>query len=114
MFIGQEVINDLYDSFTDTVQTIIIFFIMGVFTVVTKVSKSKEKINFKKAINLFYVNTVAGWGIFSLLTGYNDWFGNWPQKVFTIMTVVYVGFNVLEKMQTENLLSKLIEIFFKK
>lgn len=102
--------QNLYDS----IQTGIIFVLMGVFTVIVTISKSAKKLNLTEKFNLFYVNTVAGWGFFSLLISYDDWFGNFPQKVFTIMTVVYVGFNTLEFIKKRNLLGKIIEVFTKK
>ena len=93
----------------EILETILIFLIMGILSVIAKLQKSESKLNLREKFNIFYVNTVAGWGLFSLLVSYKDWFGNYPQKVFTIMTVVYVGFNVLEYIKRQNIVGKFIE-----
>lgn len=101
------------EYFNEAIQTFLIFVLMGVFTVIAFVSKSDEKINLRKKFNLFYINTVAGWGIFSLVISIDDWFNEWPQRVFTIMTVTYVGFNSLEYIKKKGIINKLIAVFFK-
>lgn len=102
------------EYFTDQVQTILIFLLMGIFSVVARISSSDSKLSLRQKFNLFYVNIVAGWGMFSLLTSYSEWFGEFPQKVFTIMTVVYVGFNALEKLKKSDFLSKLVTLILNK
>lgn len=101
------------DYFNEAAETFLIFVLMGVFTVIAFVSKTDEKLDLRKKFNLFYINTVAGWGIFSLVISIDDWFNAWPQRVFTIMTVTYVGFNTLEFIKKKQIISKIIAVFFK-
>ena len=101
-------------NYQDLIETIIIFLIMGILSVIAKLQKSETKLNLRQKFNIFYINTVAGWGVYSLLIGYKEWFGNYPQKVFTIMSVVYVGFEVLEYIKKTNILGKLIEFIINK
>ena len=95
------------------VLTAVIFLIMGIFTVVVKLTNSKNQVNFKQMFALFYINVVAGWSIFSLITSKIEWFGIMPQKVFTIMAVTFVGYDALDRLRKSGWLVKLIEFFIK-
>ena len=57
---------------------------------------------------------MAGWGLYSLLVGYKEWFGNYPQKVFVIMSVVYVGFQVLESIKKKKIFEKIVKFILTK
>lgn len=93
--------------------TALIFLIMGIFTVIVKLTKSKKQINFKRMFALFYINVVAGWGIFSLITAKIEWFGIMPQKVFTIMAVTFVGYDALDRLRKSGWFVRLVEFLIK-
>ena len=94
-------------------QTVIIFLLMGMFTVIVHISKQSGKVNWSRRFNLFYINIIAGWGLYSLLAGLYTWFTNFPQKVFTIMLVTYTGYSTLEWMKKNEVLRRILEIFMK-
>lgn len=95
------------------VVTALTFIIMGVFTVVVKISNSQTRLNFKQIFATLYINMVAGWGIFSLLTSWNSWFGVPPQKVFVILAVTYGGYDAIDRLRKSGWLGRLIEFILK-
>jgi len=101
-------------KFSHILETAAIFLIMGVFSVASYLQKQDTKVNMATLTRHFYINIVSGWGFYSLVTSYNGWFGQYPQKIFTIMTVVTLGFNGLEYLKDNNVLGKLIETFLNK
>ena len=97
------------DKMSDLLITLVIFIIMGTLKLVATIAGSNTKISIRQKFNVFYVNTVAGWGFFSLLISYDDWFGKLPQKIFIIMSVTYVGFNILNSTKFLNFVKKFFE-----
>lgn len=93
--------------------TLIIFIIMGTLKLISIITKAESRLNLRQKFNIFYVNTVAGWGFFSLLVSYDEWFGELPQMVFFIMSVTYVGFNTLNSKKFLSCLQKLMQLFTK-
>ena len=98
-------------EYYDLIQTILIFIMMGFFKLLTYVGGSQKKLNWKQKFNYFYINIIAGWAIYSALIAYDDWFEDFPQKVFTILSVTYFGFGAIEKLHDKKIIEKIISIF---
>lgn len=96
------------------IETGVIFILMGVFSVIVKLNKEDKEVKFSKIFTRFYTNIIAGWGIYSLLIGYHEWFGNFPQKIFIIMTVVLTGVRAFDYLEENDVVGRMIEAIFKK
>lgn len=99
--------------FTESVQIILTFVAMGVLGVVISVSESKAKVSWRQQFQMLYINVITGWGFFSLITAIWGWFGEWPQYVFTIMCLTYIGVQTLNWIkenwtERKNLLSGIL------
>lgn len=94
--------------------TFMIFVLMGILKLLSRLAGSDKKLNLREKFNIFYINTVAGWGIYSGLVSYDERFGELPQKIFFIMSATFIGFNVLERLKESNFIMKIIELIFKK
>ena len=73
-----------------------IFLLMAVFTVMKQLLVEEGEINWSKSIAKVFVNFVAGVGFYTLLLSYQDWFGQYPQKVGVVMIVTYVGSKTID------------------
>ena len=100
-----------YFAYTETA---IIFLLMGAFAVIMQINKEAKKVSFHKVFQKFYMNIIAGWGIYSALIGYEEWFGNYPQKVFIIMTVTLLGVKGFNYLEENDVLGRVIESIFQK
>lgn len=95
-------------------ETLLIFLVMGAFAVIMQINREERKVSFAKIFQKFYMNIIAGWGIYSALIGYEEWFGNYPQKVFIIMTVTLSGVKAFEYLEKNDVLGRIIESIFQK
>jgi hypothetical protein len=100
-----------YFAYTETA---LIFLLMGAFSVIMQINKEEQKVSFPKIFQKFYMNIIAGWGIYSALIGYEEWFGNYPQKVFIIMTVTLLGVKAFDYLEKNDVLGRMIESIFQK
>ena len=102
------------DGFENGLIRAIIFLIMGSMKLAATVARQTEKLNWKRMFNIFYVNTIAGWGFYSILTAYDKWFDEFPQMVFFIMVTTFLGFNMLNSEKFGNFIRRFFEFFIQK
>lgn len=103
----------MIDYFAYT-ETALIFLLMGAFSVIMQINKEEKEVKFSKVFQKFYMNVIAGWGIYSAMIGYEEWFGNYPQKIFVIMTVTLMGVKAFDYLEANDVLGRIIESIFQK
>jgi hypothetical protein len=73
-----------------------IFLLMAVFTAMKQILVDDGEIDWGRTITKIFVNLIAGVGVYSFLLSYQDWYGQYPQKVGIIMLVVYGGSRMID------------------
>lgn len=74
----------------------LIFLVMAIFSVMREGLKSDKAINWRKTFMRVFTNFVAGVGFYSFLISYKPWFSQYPQKIGTVMVVVYAGSHLID------------------
>lgn len=80
------------------VETGAIFTIMAIFAVMKDALSKDGVINWKKSFMKGFVNFVAGVGFYSAIIAYKPNLDNYPQRIFVIMFVTYIGSKLLDIM----------------
>jgi len=84
------------DRFKDIGETILLFVIMGIFTILKSGLSKQSRWDIWRSLSKFFVNIIAGVGFYSFLLSYKDWFGSYPQKIGVIMFTVYIGSRLID------------------
>lgn len=91
------------DKMKDLIEIIFWFVIMGIFSVLKHGLKKESKWNIWKSLSKFFVNVIAGVGFYSFLLSYNQWHGEYPQKIGVIMFVTYIGSRLIDLLVDKTL-----------
>lgn len=77
-------------------ETLLLFIVMGIFSIIQSGLRKRSKWNIWKSLGKFFVNVVAGVGFYSFLLSYDGWHGEYPQKIGVIMLATYIGSRLID------------------
>jgi len=111
------------DKFKDLIETSAWFILMGLLTVIKDGMGHEKAWNWKLSAAKFFTNIVAGVGFYSFVLSYKPYYGEYPQKIWVIMLVVYGGNKfidaiveriaiMIKKFSFKKFIQKIIELWF--
>ena len=80
----------------DLIEVILLFLVMAIFSVAKRGLNKVGNWNLARSLTKVFVNFIAGVSLYSMFISYDDWFGDYPQKLGIAMFATYIGDKIID------------------